>query len=438
MNCNTASCLLRMSNPSSSNSSGLSGVAPSGAGRSEDSSGDVFRLCVRIHKRLCIPIDSVLPTADHQKAAELMLRVRDLLVDKVPMNSDSKARLMSSGIACWKRVCGDDSDDASCKQLRTTVTLLFVLLVLAESSDDMEEDRYEVVKDDASADKDAMKTVRVKRDDELLIDHWLSSSIADSLFEDGNAHASSWAEALKSEALVSRAALREARYLRDESDMFDFERLAFVFFQTSNSAAISSIIGTQPGQHEADFVTLDGISGAAQTANHSKEMLEGVADAAESELGQTVLRDMILSFKLPVSVVGVRRTLLLSRDANATATKFYTTILNDAHDAAMRGASWSFREDKDKIHNACSLLAGLAVIMAKSKEGVRKSRAFDGRVQLPFLQTRPPDDGVDRLALVNGIWLVYAMRKGQPRVRVRGAGYDGLCSGVLYLIRSKG
>lgn len=344
---------------------------------------------------------------------------------------------MSSGITCWKRVCGDDSDDASCKQLRTTTTLLFVLLVLAESSDDMEEDRYEVVKDDASDDKDATKTVRVKRDDELLIDHWLSSSIADSLFECGNAHASSWAEALKSEALVSRAALREARYLRDESDMSDFERLAFVFFQTSNSAAISSIIGTRPGQHEADFVTLDGMAGVAQTANHSKEMLEGVADAAESELGQTVLRDMILSFKLPVSVTGVRRTLLLSREANATATRLYTTILNDAHDAAMRGASWSFREDEDKIHNACALLAGLAVIMAKSKEGVRKSRAFDGRVQLPFLETRPPDDGVDRLALVNGTWVVYSMRNGKPKIRVRGEGYDGLCSGALYLIRSK-
>ena len=437
MNCNTASCLFRMSNPSSSNSSGRSGVAPSGSGRSDDVSGDAFRLCVRIHKRLCIAVDSVLPTSDHQKATELMLRVRDLLVDNVPMNSDSKARLMSSGISLWKRVCGDSSGDESFKQLRTTMTLLFVLLVLAESGADMEDDRYEAVKGDTSSDKDATKAVRVKRGDELLIDHWLSSSIADSLFEDGNAHASSWTEALKSEAVVSRAALKEARYLRDEADMSDFERLAFVFFQTSNSAVISSIIGSRPGQHESDYVTLDGMSGVAQTANHSKEMLEGVADAAESEIGQTVLRDMILSFKLPVSVVGVRRTLLLSREANATATKLYTTILNGAHDAAMRGASWSFREDEDRIHNSCALLAGLAVILAKSKEGVRKSSAFDGRVQLPFLETRPPDDGVDRLALVNGTWVVYAMRNGKPTIRVRGEGYDGLCSGVLYLIRSK-
>ena len=41
--------------------------------------------------------------------------------------------------------------------------------------------------------------------------------------------------------------------------------------------------------------------------------LKALVDAAESELGQAVLRDLQLSFELPRSVVGMRRTALLGR-----------------------------------------------------------------------------------------------------------------------------
>lgn len=152
-----------------------------------------------------------------------------------------------------------------------------------------------------------------------------------------------------------------------------------------------------------------------------------------------MLRDLILSFKLPQGVVGVRRTLLLGRETNALATKSYTEALNAAHEAAMRGANWEWESDPDQIHKMCAVLSGLAVILGKTPENVRKGDAFAGRVGLPFVDSAPPPPGVLRLGLVSstGDWVVYKTNSaGRPKVSCRSAGFEGFCECVLLFSQS--
>lgn len=147
------------------------------------------------------------------------------------------------------------------------------------------------------------------------------------------------------------------------------------------------------------------------------------------------LRDLILSFTLPRKVVGLRRKLLLSREANADATQNFPIILNSAHDTAMCGAEWTWRNDKDETHRACALLAGVAIILAsKSQHAVRKEDAFAGRVQLPFLETPSPSAACKRIALIppDNQWILYTVSSaGKPTVQFRKQGMEGLKQAVL-------
>ena len=150
------------------------------------------------------------------------------------------------------------------------------------------------------------------------------------------------------------------------------------------------------------------------------------------------MRDIILSFKLPRKVVGVRRTLCLTREANTAATKEYPNILNSAHEAAMRGAMWSFESDDDQVHKIASLLAGFALTTAKSKDSARKGNAFNGRISLPFLDGPPPPPCTTRMAWIaeSNDWVLYTADKlAHPKVRCRKAGYDGFCQCLLMLLK---
>ena len=169
-----------------------------------------------------------------------------------------------------------------------------------------------------------------------------------------------------------------------------------------------------------DFLTLDAVALARETGHLREERLQGIADCAESEAGQTVLRDLILSFKLPRTVVGVRRTALLGRESNRIATEQHPGILGGAHDCAMRGARWTWDKDTDPVHKMCALLAGIAVQSFENAQSVRKDDVFNGRVQLPFLETLPVEPTVKRLALLEHSheWIVYQheVHKAQPVV----------------------
>ena len=107
----------------------------------------------------------------------------------------------------------------------------------------------------------------------------------------------------------------------------------------------ASLLSGYVGEDEEsdNFLTLDAAAFMSEANVDEEEKLLSIVDAAESEAGQAVFRDLILSFRLPKAVVGVRRTLLLSIDANRIATQQYTEILNDAHNCAMRGPIYEYK-----------------------------------------------------------------------------------------------
>jgi len=129
----------------------------------------------------------------------------------------------------------------------------------------------------------------------------------------------------------------------------------------------------------------------------------------------------------------------MTRQATSVATERHAVDLQGAHEAAMRGAEWSWQSDDDKLHQACALLSGLCVIFAGRGSGldaIRKKDAFAGRVSLPFLETAAPAPGVKRMALIphRNEWIVYTIdKKHKPTVQLRHAGMEGLCQAVLLL-----
>lgn len=355
------------------------------------------------------------------------------------MSQNSRTCIVCCGVAVMRRIYADVESEENTMLLRTTMTLLFTLLVIAEG--DAEESDIDCC-EEAEEEGEEMQTddeerpfVNKAREEEQLLASWLASSLSDIVLG-SERHASSWDEMLRSDTTVSRAALREARHVKKEAAMQSLARLANVFFRCSASAMVASMVTTAAATgHSGDsFLTLDTLGVVNEMNNLHGEKLASIVDAAESEAGQSVFRDMVLSFKLPQEVVGMRRVLMLSREANAHATKNYTEILNSAHEAAMRGATWSWENDPDEVHKIAALLSGFAIILAKTPEAIRKGDAFAGRVVLPFIECCPPVAGTSRLGLIpsTGEWAVFTVSdSGKVRVKCSASGFEGMCSTAL-------
>ena len=434
------------SGSSSSNSASATGGVSATDASPSGQAVQFERLCLKIHKRLGGPPADELAVAQHGSATRAMLCARDLLVKGlgVEVTGISRTSLLCTGVACMKRIHSDVESEENSGLMKTTIVLIFSLLVMSDSSGDVEEERYEQLTDEMKNKR--QKPNRILRDDEHTLETWSGMTLADTAFPpESDTHSSAWSAALISDSSVSRAALREARYCTDAKAMVNMQRLADIFFRCSGSAMMQSVMTkaapTAPRENIGDmsFLTLDTVTLLNEANDQQEEKLASLVSAAESEAGQAVLRDMILSFKLPASVVGVRRTLLLPREANQTATRLYTETLNASHEAAMRGAEWSWQSDPDPIHRVCAVLAGMAVIIAKTPDLIRKGDAFRGRVSLPFFETLPPDSGVTRLALVpsTAAWVVYTVKSdGTPKVQASKGGFDGFCEMVLLFSKS--
>ena len=166
-----------------------------------------------------------------------------------------------------------------------------------------------------------------------------------------------------------------------------------------------------------------------------EKRLQSIVDGADSEVGQQVLRDLILSFLLPRELLGARKTLLLPREASKRAGVEHGLLLSQAHDAAMRGAPWSFSDDENEIHKACALLAGLAMLqLAKLKEAdVRLATPFSGLLQIGFLELQPCSEK-KRLVYDEELdmWRVYS--QNPLTIHARGAGLNGLKACMFEMI----
>lgn len=424
-------------------------------------------LAERIHRKLCVPESEPLPVKWHRSAVNSMLELRDFLLrqhtDAAP---EVRQMLLYAGISIQRRVAlGADGDEAS--DLQVSMALLLMLQVLCDqrvrnptpspvqmgaslpmspsslmNTDGPHEEGVE--KMDAETEPVLRAPMPAKRHDEETLEMWYKTSLKEMMDSVESEADNAWAAVLRiTPTAVCRACVCEAPRF-GSSNLAKLSVLASTFFRCSGLALQYSMLESQEPRDEraaasdnfltlgmADFVT------EANRDNLREFKLQAIVDSAESEAGQQILRDLILSFTLPASVVGVRRVPLLSRAANQVATEQYTAILGSAHEAAMRGAEWSWKEDDEEIHKIAALLAGLCIQMAGcggTADAIRKSDAFHGRIQLPFLETDPPPPGTRRLGFVphRNEWIVYSVdRRGLPSVQLKHHGFEGLCMAAL-------
>ena len=379
-----------------------------------------------------------MPVADHRKATEAMLKIRDILVnEEEEPTRDIKMALTCAGISIQRRVAlnAAGTNDMDATFFVTTLGLLFALVVMCQS------DTPRPSGAGGSEDEDMPDADEEERN--TAIAAWEGSTLESAIRAAEGVETSSWASTLRHPGALCQSCLQTAAARSHELGMAELANIGALFFRQSAQALIASLLSGAPTQaptQPADnFLTLGSLDFLAAANNNLDENLKSIADCADSESGQTILRDLILSFKLPRSVVGVRRTCLLSRESNKVATEKYSNTLGGAHDAAMRGAPWTYEKDEDDVHRMCALLAGIAVQMCKNAQSVRKDDMFYGRVDLPFLETNDVPPFTTRLALIEHTheWVVYHVdKKMQPVVQLRQSGYEGLKQAVL-LFRSK-
>jgi hypothetical protein len=251
---------------------------------------------------------------------------------------------------------------------------------------------------------------------------------------------SSWEHVLYNPGAIAGAALRVAGSMLTTATLDDiprFEELALVFARNTVMQMQLQLLKSVNDPHDSDFLTLSNTSllDAVNTQRHD-QILEGIVSAGESEAGQAVLRDIVQSFLVPREVIGVRRALLLSRDASERISKDFPWIAGLAHEVAMAGCEtiWA-SSTSSELKRMCALLTGLAMLTTNGVGDtlLRRSAAFNGLIQLPFLEVPPPSPTAHFLALVptSRSWCVYTLRGGRPEVEISKRGFDGLCMCIL-------
>lgn len=331
------------------------------------------------------------------------------------------------------------SEDAQeITDLEVTLVLLFVLQLLCECADTR---TSKGCISPSLVDPDEPPTSSESMDDQILQQAGevsLLSQMQETPTSEG------WDEALKiTSEVVCRGCLSTGNRTRSQSSLKSYGLLAALFFRHSSLALKYSLLESKETPTDrSGFLTLGSID-FLESANEEVKAanLAAIVSAGESEVGQQLMRDFILSFTLPAKVVGVRRFPLLSREANNIATAEYTRLLGEAHETAMAGAEWTWDNSENLLHKMCAMLSGLCILLAGrgSADHVRKNDCFRGRVLLPFLETSPPNTEVPRMELIphNNEWVVYHVNKhGEPVVQLRAFGFEGFCDASLLLSKS--
>ena len=377
------------SSSSSSSSSSADAASATGGGsssrRHELTSLTTLGLCKRISKKLSVGIHDSISCADHKRASECMLQLKNMIMDPAHSDIDQecKVSLTCTGVHLFKRiVCGDESDETKV-DLKQTLALLFVLIVLLNrprsafaqeenAGYDVDVEMEEVGeggegdgKGDGEGEGEEEEIEDPRTDEEKFLGGWESGCILDMVKESEAQLAV--ADDLKKPRPTSLNVCKMCLVVADQqADVLTMDKLTtlaeYFFSQSSHAMSLQLFNGiSKPGD---DFLTLSSMSFLAAASNANNVKLAAIADIAESESGQAVLRDFILSFTLPRNVVGVRKTCLLTRKSNNRATKEHPLILGEAHDAAMRGAEYSFADDPKVIHKICALLAGIGLCIS--------------------------------------------------------------------------
>ena len=376
----------------------------------------------------------------HLSVGRTLCRLRDAIANGEEVTRKSATTLLCCGISLYRRhTLGDreeeeeDTEETNALIKRSTV-LIFVLLAAIEASRgervNLDNAREVVAAANAATLADVLKVPNRKRkaDEEVCIGDSATEEAAEAAEK-----AEAWARALTiSSGELTMSVLQFVSHSIGKSAANDHETLADLFFRNSAACMAHRLLLSHGS---GDFVSLKAT--ASNPIPRDKRLL-ALAQAGESEAGQSILRDILLSFLLPSSVVGVRRTLLMSRAASTAAGVDYADAVNNAHSCAMAGTEFIWQHSTDHLERACALLTGVAILTTRGGEDpIRKRDAFVGRVSLPFFETTPPPPGVKRLALIpdQRRWVLYKIGKDNaPNVLCNLRGFEGLCDCLLEFV----
>jgi hypothetical protein len=302
-------------------------------------------LVAKLHKRANVAPNAPFSLTAHLSAGRVLVALRDALLAGGELSRRSKLMLICTGISLRRRHAASEvvveadgpSADAAVLQdqetsralLLETAQLIFSLLCMIERrerGDDAGSAREAVKCVNAQCLWDVLKPPVRKRPRE--------EEGGEEVEEEGHGeegegrNGASWAEVMRiSTAEIAEHALRIGAATLADKQPEDAALMSLYFRSAAASMAEAMLLKSQ-----TDYVTL-GLNHGDMTVSREKKLL-AVAQAAESEMGQSILRDLVLSFLLPASVIGVRRGLLLSRAASTEAGVDHPVAVARAHDTA--------------------------------------------------------------------------------------------------------
>ena len=415
-----------------------------------------------------------LSLTEHLSAAKTLRSLRDRIAGGERLDQKTQVLLMCTGIACYRRWSvgesglgasttgsGTAKDEAAETRMneearelvRGTAARLFVLLCMAEKQKDRLLDVETAQQAVATAGLTSVwaqlrpKPVPKKKHKKQQRGRAstndgnaeMEEEEDEELDEEDRREQASWEIATRlSTGEVARHALTLGVSCLDDDASTAIDKLMPFFFRAAGCNMADSML-MPTGDN--DFVSLSMAKPMAELKGEERaKRLKALSIAAESEAGQSVVRDMLLSFLLPASHVGVRRTLLLTRASSTHAGVDYPELTTRSHEVAMGGSEWMWENGTDVLERMCCLIAGLAVLTTKGGEDpIRKQDAFCGRLQLPFLETAPPPREKMRITLIPHTkrWVLYNLdARGRPRVLCSLKGFEGFCDVVLQLVAS--
>ena len=218
--------------------------------------------------------------------------------------------------------------------------------------------------------------------------------------------------------------------------------LPVIFFRAASIQLMDEVIlkasALADAERAVSFVSLEKSSFVENPETPHAERLRMIVGLAESEAGQSLLRDTILSLKLPRSVLGVRGTYLIDRAVNRTAASDNTDLVNEAHNAAMCGAVWCWGNEGDVTLQTAAVLAGLGVLFCGTKGTLAKTVPYGGRVILPWLCAPPNNPSSLSTKLLYSptfdTWTAFSNRaNSEIDIHCRVPGIQGLIWGASIL-----
>lgn len=229
----------------------------------------------------------------------------------------------------------------------------------------------------------------------------------------------------------------------DEQPHRLLHRLAYLYFLCRRNSQQKAIIAQIAEQSNPHTTTPTNQPTAAHASCDGRIM--AIVEAGEGEMGQTVFRDLFLSYTLPIGIVGCRWETLMTRAQHTRARLVAPQAVATAHTLAMRGApaAWvalhsdEHDEPDFDVERICSLLCGLCMLLCSDSESIRTGPAFRGLVELPFLVSESPTTCACRIVQRGDAWFLLVPDASTPSgvaVHTYGIGVECMCRCVLALV----